>query len=112
MDGHPDLLFAAIEGIERVEVSLGGDLGVYPFSLSPSAQGALVYTRARAFALSRGHEASFERGDEKGMLLFGGSTVIVLGEPGKWTLDERILEHTNEGVEGYLKMGQALRLTV
>ncbi len=54
------------------------------------------------------HEASFERGDEKGMFLFGGSTVIVLGEPGKWVLDERLLEYTNDGVEAYLKMGQAL----
>ena len=52
------------------------------------------------------HESTFERGDEKGMFLFGGSTVIVLGEPGKWTLDERILSHTNEGVEVYLKMGR------
>ena len=42
------------------------------------------------------------------MFLFGGSTVIVLGEPGKWAVDERILSHTNDGVETYLKMGQAL----
>ncbi len=34
--------------------------------------------------------------------------VIVLGEPGKWEVDERILSHTDEGVEAYLKMGQSL----
>ena len=51
---------------------------------------------------------TFHRGDEKGMFLFGGSTVIVLGEPGKWVVDERILNHTNEGIEAYLKMGQPL----
>ncbi|MEE2789006.1 MAG: phosphatidylserine decarboxylase [Myxococcota bacterium] len=54
------------------------------------------------------HGEAFERGDEKGMFLFGGSTVIVLGEPGKWSVDDRILEHTREGTEVYLKMGQAL----
>ena len=53
-------------------------------------------------------EETFERGDEKGMFLFGGSTVIVLGEPGKWAVDERILGYTEEGTEAYLKMGQAL----
>ena len=52
--------------------------------------------------------AFLERGDEKGMFLFGGSTVIVLGEPGRWALDQRILDYTNEGVETYLKMGQPL----
>ena len=50
------------------------------------------------------HDDTFERGDEKGMFLFGGSTVIVLGEP-KWAVDDRILAHTNQGVEAYLKMG-------
>jgi phosphatidylserine decarboxylase len=50
----------------------------------------------------------FVRGDEKGMFLFGGSTVIVIGERGHWNIDPRILEHTQNGVETYLKMGQAL----
>lgn len=74
--------------------------------------GKLAYVEVGATCVGKiqqtHHEASFERGDEKGMFLFGGSTVIVLGEPGKWTLDRRILDHTNEGVEAYLKMGQAI----
>lgn len=51
---------------------------------------------------------TFGRGDEKGMFLFGGSTVIVLGEKGKWTVDPEILDNTNRGVETYLKLGQSL----
>ena len=51
---------------------------------------------------------TFERGDEKGMFLFGGSTVIVIGERGRWNINERILDYTRNGVETYLKMGQAL----
>lgn len=54
----------------------------------------------------RGKE--FKRGDEKGMFLFGGSTVIVLGERGAWTIDPAILANTARGVETYLKMGRAL----
>lgn len=53
-------------------------------------------------------QETFERGDEKGMFLFGGSTVIVIGERGRWNIDPRILAHTQDGVESYLKMGQAL----
>lgn len=50
----------------------------------------------------------FVRGEEKGMFLFGGSTVIVLGEPGRWQIDPDIVRRTGEGVETYLKMGRAL----
>ena len=74
--------------------------------------GKLAYVEVGATCVGKiqqtHHGESFERGDEKGMFLFGGSTVIVLGEPGKWTVDARILDHTNEGVEAYLKMGQSL----
>jgi len=74
--------------------------------------GKLAYVEVGATCVGKiqqtHHEERFERGDEKGMFLFGGSTVIVLGEPGKWAVDERILDHTREGIEAYLKMGQAL----
>ena len=50
----------------------------------------------------------FARGDEKGMFLFGGSTVIVLGEKGRWHIDPQILDNTAQGIETYLKMGRAL----
>jgi phosphatidylserine decarboxylase len=74
--------------------------------------GKLAYVEVGATCVGKiqqtHHEETFERGDEKGMFLFGGSTVIVLGERGKWAPDERILTHTKEGVEAYLKMGQAV----
>lgn len=55
------------------------------------------------------HEGpTFCRGEEKGMFLFGGSTVIVLGERGRWQVDSGIVERTNDGIETYLRMGQAL----
>ncbi len=50
----------------------------------------------------------FSRGDEKGMFLFGGSTVIVIGEKGRWSIDPAILKNTGMGIETYLKMGRAL----
>lgn len=50
----------------------------------------------------------FSRGDEKGMFLFGGSTVIVIGEQGRWSIDPALLENTARGIETYLKMGRPL----
>lgn len=51
---------------------------------------------------------SFSRGGEKGMFLFGGSTVIVIGEKGRWRIDPDVAEQTREGRETYLKMGTKL----
>ncbi|MCT4643222.1 MAG: phosphatidylserine decarboxylase [Bacteriovoracaceae bacterium] len=47
----------------------------------------------------------FNRGDEKGYFLFGGSTVVVLGEKGKWAPSEDIVKNTQQGVETYIKLG-------
>jgi phosphatidylserine decarboxylase len=52
-------------------------------------------------------DSHFNRGDEKGYFLFGGSTVIVIGEKGKWSPDKDILKSTNEGIETYLKLGES-----
>lgn len=46
-----------------------------------------------------------ERGQEKGYFLFGGSTVVLLGQPGLWKPHEEVLKHTSEGLEVYSKLG-------
>jgi len=46
-----------------------------------------------------------KRGDEKGYFLFGGSTVIVLGEKGKWSPSPDICKNTKAGIETYLQLG-------
>lgn len=45
------------------------------------------------------------KGDEKGYFLFGGSTVILLGEKGKWSPSEDIVNNTQNGIETYLHLG-------
>ncbi len=47
----------------------------------------------------------FYKGDEKGYFLFGGSTVIVVGEKGKWIPSRDILENTEKGLETYTHLG-------
>ncbi len=49
-----------------------------------------------------------KKGEEKGMFLYGGSTVILLLEQGRITLDERLLENTKKGVETPVLMGELL----
>lgn len=49
---------------------------------------------------------SFSRGQEKGYFLFGGSTVIVLGEKGVWSPSHDILEYSKKGIETYIQLGQ------
>jgi phosphatidylserine decarboxylase len=47
----------------------------------------------------------FFKGEEKGYFLFGGSTVIVLGEKGKWIPSQDICSNTQNGIETYLHLG-------
>ena len=52
----------------------------------------------------------FEKGDEKGYFLFGGSTVVLLGEPEKWKPSEDILKNTLNGIETYIHLGDEVAL--
>jgi phosphatidylserine decarboxylase len=55
--------------------------------------------------------AKFERGEEKGYFLFGGSTVIVLGEPGLWKPDADLLEQTSQQRETLVRLGERVART-
>jgi phosphatidylserine decarboxylase len=54
----------------------------------------------------------FMRGEEKGYFLFGGSTVIVIGEKGLWKPSQDILTNTINGIETYLHLGQEVGVKV
>jgi phosphatidylserine decarboxylase len=59
---------------------------------------------------SHSESKSFERGSEKGYFLFGGSTVIILGEKGAWLPSKDLVENTSKGLETYVKIGTELGL--
>lgn len=52
--------------------------------------------------------AEFIRGQEKGYFLFGGSTVIVLGEKGAWEPSVDLLEQTAKNLETLVELGQPI----
>lgn len=53
-------------------------------------------------------EASFARGTEKGMFLYGGSTVILLLKPGSILLPEEVFKWSAAGAEIPVRMGEAI----
>lgn len=50
----------------------------------------------------------FERGQEKGMFHFGGSTVVILGQPGAWKPSPDLLERSRRGVESLVRLGEPI----
>jgi phosphatidylserine decarboxylase len=73
--------------------------------------GKLAYIEVGAAMVGKiiqSHDESkpHSRGDEKGYFLFGGSTVILLGEKGRWSPSEDIISNTKDGVETYLQLGE------
>ena len=71
--------------------------------------GKLLYVEVGAICVGKivqtHEEEKFRRGDEKGYFLFGGSTVILFGEAGRWIPDRDILENTKNGLETFIKLG-------
>ena len=74
--------------------------------------GKLAYVEVGAMMVGKivqSHsEKTFIKGDEKGYFLFGGSTVIVFGQKGKWSPSSDILENTKNGIETYVKLGATI----
>jgi phosphatidylserine decarboxylase len=49
-----------------------------------------------------------EKGSEKGYFKFGGSTVILFLEPNKASIDKDIINHTSQGIETAVLMGETI----
>ena len=74
--------------------------------------GKLAYIEVGALCVGKivqSHtDKNFKRGDEKGYFLFGGSTVILLGEPGKWKPAADLIEQSAQGREALVKLGEPI----
>ena len=51
---------------------------------------------------------SFKKGDEKGHFEFGGSTIVLLLEKNKVTIDKQILENSKNDIETIVKLGNRI----
>jgi phosphatidylserine decarboxylase len=53
-------------------------------------------------------EKPFSRGEEKSIFRFGGSAIVVFGEPGAWRPAEDVVEKTSAGTETFLRLGEVV----
>jgi phosphatidylserine decarboxylase len=53
-------------------------------------------------------EAPFQRGEEKSMFRFGGSSIALFGEPGAWRPSEDLLQRTREKIETFVRLGETV----
>jgi len=75
--------------------------------------GRIAYVEVGAMTVGRivQHQSTGacpRRGDEKSHFEYGGSTVVVLGQPARWIPDSEILEHTLRGFETFVELGTAV----
>jgi phosphatidylserine decarboxylase len=78
-----------------------GDFGLLAYvEVGAMGVGRIVQTHPRPDA--------FRRGDEKGYFLFGGSTVLLFGEPGRWSPDRDLLGNTGRGLETLVRLGDGI----
>jgi phosphatidylserine decarboxylase len=79
--------------------------------LETDHMGTLAFVEVGALGVgkivqSRDEAVRFSRGDEKGYFLFGGSTVMVFGEPGRWLPAEDLLERSSREIETLVRLGE------
>lgn len=76
--------------------------------LSTKNFGDVIFMEVGALAVGKilNHEKkSFKRGEEKGMFLFGGSTILLLFEKDVLKRNQKLLENTLEGYEAVVQCG-------
>ncbi len=57
---------------------------------------------------SHNEKEPYIKGSEKGYFLFGGSTVIIIGEKGKWSPSQDIINNTKNSTETYIHLGDTV----
>ena len=49
--------------------------------------------------------------EEKSVFRFGGSAIVVFGEPGAWQPADDLIAHTKEGIETFGRLGEPVGLS-
>jgi phosphatidylserine decarboxylase len=95
---QPDILFRNERKAQILETKNFGRLGFIEI-------GALSVGR-----IVQGHplDKPFARGEQKSVFRFGGSAVVLFGEPGSWRPSADLLQKTSEGVETLVRLGDEI----
>jgi phosphatidylserine decarboxylase len=93
-----DILFRNERQIHLLDTANFGRLGLVEVGAMSVGRISQVHPTDTAFA----------RGAEKSIFKFGGSAVVVFGESRKWSPCADILEHTRDGVETLVRLGEPI----
>ncbi len=78
--------------------------------------GKILYVEVGAMCVGKIKQTyqkmSYKRGEEKGTFLFGGSTVVIVGQKGKWKIAQDILENSERGIETYVRLGDLIGIGI
>jgi phosphatidylserine decarboxylase len=101
LQNQPDILF---RNERKVQILRTRNFGLLGFAeIGALSVGRIVQTHP----LGR----PFRRGSEKSVFRFGGSAVVMFGEPGAWSPSEDILKKTSEGIETFVRLGEEIALS-
>ncbi len=82
-------------------------------SLQTEQYGEILFIEIGATNVGSIHQTytpgkNYKKGDEKGYFSFGGSSIILLFEPGKVKIDSNLLTNSSQGIETLCLFGQSL----
>jgi phosphatidylserine decarboxylase len=100
LQNKPDILFSNERQINILETRNFGRLGLV--EVGALSVGRIVQLHPL--------DAPFRRGKEKSAFRFGGSAIVVFGEPGIWRPSDDLLKHTKQRVETFVRLGQIIGL--
>jgi phosphatidylserine decarboxylase len=98
LQNKPDILFSNERNINILETSTFGRLGFV--EVGALSVGRIVQVHHL--------DTPFQRGEEKSFFRFGGSAIVVFGEPQTWRPSADLVEHTKEGVETFVRLGEPI----
>jgi phosphatidylserine decarboxylase len=102
LQNQPDILLRNERQIDILETKNFGRLAFV--EVGAMSVGRIVQVHPR--------ETAFHRGEEKSVFKFGGSAVVLFGEPGKWRPADDILEHTRQNIETLIRLGDIIGLSL
>lgn len=96
LQNKPDILFRNERHMQILDTGNFGRLGFV--EIGAMTVGRIVRTHPS--------DQPFRRGQEKGYFCFGGSAIVVFGQPGAWRPCDDILTNTPKGIETFVRLGQ------
>jgi phosphatidylserine decarboxylase len=98
LQSQPDILFRNERKAQILRARNFGRIGLV--EIGALSVGRIVQTHPL--------DRPFRRGEQKSVFRFGGSAVVMFGEPGAWCPSEDILRKTSEGVETFVRLGEEI----